>query len=167
MNRVYPLQTGQNCVAYAYWVAFQNALFIKDPFKELNFTPEYVESIIGAPTPVAGSTITKLRNDSTIKSAFDINSFNPAVDIFDTSVYPLQTPAVWSSWYTGGSHAVCSFEKTKMYDPALATTLPWSGINVATPVFVYCANSDQFPYKKWYFKFGIVRKIWSIFNKFE
>jgi len=159
MTRQYPLQTGANCVVYAYWVAMQEALYKADPFRKLTITVQDIENIIGAPAPVNGKTVEILKA-RTSSLEFPSSIWN-AFKFLDGVTGSIN---VRSTWRAGFAHALTFFDG-KQYDPGTGEVSPADYSMVGPPVDVFCWNPQVFPYEHWYYRIGLVRSIVRRFLK--
>jgi hypothetical protein len=129
----YPLQTGANCVAYAYWVAINSQL----PIEHKNpYTPASIEAITGAPAAATQLALNKL----------------PGVSILQVIAGEPVPFTVLATWDQGFSHAVTYMGRGRIYDPALGQVVQLTHTKYAKAALVV-VDPTKFPLKSPLLKF--------------
>jgi hypothetical protein len=161
MNKQWPLQTSNNCLAFAYWVAMREALKIADEFRELPFTPEDITRYVRIPA---------MSDDLDVRISLHSMAYGAFYFYVNRDALPVRKlPQVAATWDAGFSHAVCLLPNSGKdcgycYDSALGDTRNADFDKLSRCVTVSCENSTKLPYRKWYYKYGIARKLAIRFN---
>jgi hypothetical protein len=146
-----PLQTGPNCVAYAFAFAIESALSALPPEYHRRINRAEIERLVGAPADVrVAATVLQFKYNWLQISTYAI------APVF------AKAPYVTATWRNGISHAVCIFSHAHEYDPALGTTQVTHGTDKMANWTTVVAVKERCPVANRWRKYALYRALCSL-----